>query len=312
MKAAFVFPGQGAQKVGMGKELMSKFDISRTVFNEADAALGEDFQRLIFEGPVEALTLTANTQPAILTVSIAALRAFQEVCTVKPSFVAGHSLGEFSALVASGAMEFSDAVRITRARGTYMQDAVPAGKGAMAAVMKLDEEVIRTTCADASEEGSVVAPANFNCPGQVVISGEKNAVERASQQLTQKGGRIIPLMVSAPFHCELMQPAADRLKTFLDDFTFGPPVPPVVTNVEARPNMDASMIKPILVQQVTSPVLWTDSIRYMIGEGVSAFVEFGPGNVLAGLVKKIDRSVEVVSVGSPDDIEKARELLEKE
>ncbi len=310
MKTAFVFPGQGAQRVGMGKELLEKFDISRTVFAEADEALGENFQNLIFNGPAEDLTLTANTQPAILTVSIAALRAFQEVSNAKPDFVAGHSLGEFSALVASGAMEFSDAVRTTRARGTFMQEAVPAGKGAMAAVMKVDEDVIYAACEQASQ-GEVVSPANFNSPDQVVISGDAAAVSRAADILKEQGGRVIPLRVSAPFHCRLMTLAAEKLDAFLSEITFGMPVPPVVTNVEATPNLDASKIQKLMVQQVTSPVRWTDSIRYMIGEGVTTFVEFGPGNVLAGLISKIDASVETISVGSPDGIEKAKEKLEK-
>lgn len=311
MKVAFVFPGQGAQKVGMGKELFEQFDIAKTVFKEADDALGEDFQKLIFEGPVEELTMTANTQPAIVTVSIAALRAFQEVCSVKPDFVAGHSLGEFSALVACGALEFADAVKTTRARGMYMQEAVPAGKGAMAAVMKVDEDAIQSAC-DGAAQGDVVSPANFNCPGQVVISGEKQAVARASASLKEQGGRVIPLKVSAPFHCALMAPAADKLDNFLSNISFGMPVPPVVTNVEAAANMDTDKIKELLVQQVTSPVLWTESVQYMIRQGVTTFVEFGPGNVLAGLISKIDKSVEVISVNSPDGIDKAKELLEKD
>lgn len=310
MKTAFVFPGQGAQRVGMGKELCEQFDISRTVFAEADDALGENFQHLIFNGPAEDLTMTANTQPAILTVSIAALRAFQEVCNAKPDFVAGHSLGEFSALVASGAMEFSDAVRTTRARGTFMQEAVPAGKGAMAAVMKVDEDVIRAACEQASQ-GEVISPANFNSPEQVVISGDAAAVSRAADILKEQGGRVIPLRVSAPFHCQLMNLAAEKLDAFLTDITFGIPVPPVVTNVEAAPNLDASKIQKLMVQQVTSPVRWTASVRYMIGEGVTTFIEFGPGNVLAGLISKIDSSVETISVSSPDGIEKAKEKLEK-
>lgn len=294
----------------MGKELCDRFDIARTVFAEANDALNEDFQKLIFEGPIEVLTLTANTQPAIVAVSIAALRAFQEVCNVRPDFVAGHSLGEFSALVASGSLEFSDAIRTTRARGTFMQQAVPEGEGAMAAVMKLDDDVIAKVCREVSE-GDVVSPANFNCPGQVVISGKANAVGRASTLLKEKGGRVIPLKVSAPFHCALMASAATQLDAQLADVEFGLPVPPVVTNVEATPNMDAIRIRSLLVQQVTAPVRWTESVRYMIDEGVSTFIEFGPGNVLAGLISKIDKSVEVISVGSPDGIEIAKETLEK-
>jgi len=305
---ALVFPGQGAQKVGMGRDLCETFDAARATFREADAALGEPLSRLVFEGPQETLTLTANTQPSILTVSVAALRALAGSTALAPSFVAGHSLGEYSALVASGAMSFADAVRTTRARGTFMQQAVPSGQGAMAAVMKKSEAEVAGACERAAQ-GEVVSPANFNSPDQIVISGHAGAVARASELLKEGGGRVIPLKVSAPFHCALMRTAAEKLDCFLGDVRFGAPAVPVVTNVEAAPNADAARIRGLLVTQVTSPVRWTDSVRYMIAQGVTTFIELGPGNVLAGLIGKIDGGAKVVSVGDPKGIEAAAEAL---
>lgn len=305
---AFVFPGQGAQKVGMGRELFEASAAARSAFEEADAALGESLSSLIFEGPQEDLTLTANTQPAILTVSIAALRALKERSDLTPAFVAGHSLGEFSALVAAGALDFGDAVKTTRARGSFMQQAVPAGQGAMAAVMKKTPEEIAKACEEAAQ-GEVVSPANFNSPGQIVISGHKGAVERASAALKESGGRVIPLRVSAPFHCALMEPAAVGLDEFLGDIRFDSPRVAVVTNVEAAPNGDGDRVRELLVRQVTSPVRWTESVERMIQGGVTTFVELGPGNVLAGLIGKIDSSAKVVSIGTPETLDKALEEL---
>jgi len=305
---AFVFPGQGAQKVGMGRELFEASAAARAAFEEADEALGESLSRLIFEGPQEDLTLTANTQPAILTVSIAALRALLERGGMAPAYVAGHSLGEFSALVAAEALGFADAVKTTRARGTFMQEAVPAGEGAMAAVMRKTPDEIAEACRRAAE-GQVVSPANFNSPGQVVVSGHQAAVERASALLTESGGKVIPLKVSAPFHCALMAPAADRLDGFLSDVRLSTPRVPVVTNVEATPNTDGARVRELLVRQVTSPVRWTESVARMIGDGVTTFVELGPGNVLAGLIRKIDSTVKVVSVNTPASVDGALEEL---
>ncbi len=311
MRVAFLFPGQGAQKVGMGLDLVERSAEAKKVFEQADEALGESLSKMIFEGPADSLTLTANTQPAILTMSVAALRAFGEKSDLVPDFVAGHSLGEFSALVASGAMRFEDAVRITRKRGTFMQEAVAPGEGAMAAIMgKLTPEEIRATC-DESSEGEVVSPANFNAPGQVVISGHAGAVKRASAALKEKGSKAIPLRVSAPFHSALMEPAARKLDEALRFIQFETPNMGVVTNVEAEPNRDAERIHEILVNQVTSPVRWTDTIEFMLKEGVDLFVEFGPGSVLAGLLKRFEHNSTMISINSVESIDNGLEVLEK-
>jgi [acyl-carrier-protein] S-malonyltransferase len=297
--------------VGMGREFFDSSSAARAVFEEADRTLGEPLTRLIFEGPKEALTLTANTQPAVLTASVAALRAFGEKCQTVPDFVAGHSLGEFSALVAAGAMNFADAVSTTRARGKFMQEAVPAGEGAMAAIIgNLPLEEITAICSENAGD-EVVSPANLNAPGQVVISGNKGAVERASDAMAKKGAKAIPLAVSAPFHSALMKPAALRLDEALSKVKFEEPRIPVVTNVEARPNQDAARIRELLVRQVTAPVRWTDSIRAMLDAGIDTFIEFGPGNVLAGLLRRIEPSAKAVSVNSANGLDKALEALEK-
>lgn len=312
VNAAFLFPGQGAQKVGMGKSFYDSSQSAKAVFESADSALGTSLSRLVFEGPADELTLTANTQPAILMVSIAALRAFQESVQVTPRFTAGHSLGEFSALVASDALTVENAVKITRARGTYMQEAVEPGRGAMAAIVgEISEAELRNICERASDDKTLVAPANLNAPTQVVISGHKTAVERASESLEALDLRVIPLQVSAPFHSSLMKPAADKLKEDLNHFEFSDIKVPVVTNVEAIPNNDVSRVKKLLVKQVTAPVRWVESMRYIINQGITTFIEFGPGNVLAGLLRRIDKKVTVISVNSIEGVDKAASALEK-
>jgi len=286
---AFIFPGQGSQHAGMGKELADNFKAARLSFEEADDALGFSLSRLCFEGPEEELKLTANTQPAILAASVAALRVLREESDITPSFLAGHSLGEYSALVASGALDFADALRTVRARGSFMQDAVPVGVGAMAAILGAEAEVLQEICAEAAQ-GEVVSPANFNSPGQIVVAGHTGAVNRAIEIAKAKGFRKAMLLpVSAPFHCALMQKAADRLAEALEPVQVNALSAPVVSNVEAKPNSDAARVKPLLVQQVCAPVLWDAIVQHIVAAGVTNFVEIGPGKVLAGLVKRISK-----------------------
>lgn len=286
---AFIFPGQGSQHAGMGKELADNFKTARLSFEEADDALGFSLSRLCFEGPEEELKLTANTQPAILAASVAALRVLREESAITPSFLAGHSLGEYSALVASGALDFADALRTVRARGSFMQDAVPVGVGAMAAILGAEAEVLQEICAEAAQ-GEVVSPANFNSPGQIVVAGHTAAVNRAIEIAKARGFRKAMLLpVSAPFHCALMQKAADRLAEALEPVQVNALSAPVVSNVEAKPNSDAARVKPLLVQQVCAPVLWDAIVQHIVAAGVTNFVEIGPGKVLAGLVKRISK-----------------------
>ena len=306
---AFVFPGQGAQKVGMGRGLAEAFPVCRETFAEADAALGESLSSLCFEGPEDRLQLTENTQPAILAVSVAACRLAVSV-GIRPSFAAGHSLGEYSAHVAAGTLSFADALRTVRRRGQYMQQAVPVGDGAMSAILGLDAEAVAAACREAaSESGRVVSPANLNAPGQVVIAGHHDAVARAGVLAKERGAkRVIPLAVSAPFHCALMKPAEDRLAPELRALTTQNPDVPVVANVDGQPKRDARAAVEALIQQVSAPVRWDDVVRRLIAEGVTQFVELGPGTVLAGLIRKIDRSVTVVSVEDPDGVSALSEL----
>lgn len=293
---AFIFPGQGSQHAGMGRELSENFKTAARSFEEADDALGFSLSRLCFEGPEEDLKLTANTQPAILAASVAALRVLREESPITPSFLAGHSLGEYSALVASGALGFADALRTVRARGSYMQDAVPVGVGAMAAILGVEADVLREICAEAAQ-GQVVSPANYNSPGQIVIAGHTGAVNRAIEIAKARGFRKAMLLpVSAPFHCALMLEAAKRLSDTLDEVRIDAPATPVVTNVEAEPNSAADRVKPLLVEQVCSPVLWDASVQRMAAAGVVNFVEIGPGKVLAGLVKRIDKQAATFNV----------------
>ncbi|MCX8116396.1 MAG: ACP S-malonyltransferase [Desulfobacterota bacterium] len=303
-KTAFIFPGQGSQSVGMGKDLYDHFKVAREVFEEADEALKFHISKLCFEGPEEALKLTENTQPAILTVSIAALRVLQSEREVKPALMAGHSLGEYSALVASGAFSFADAVRVVRLRGRFMQEAVPVGEGAMAAVLGMEREDVERICQEASD-GEVLTPANFNCPGQIVIAGHAKAVSRAIHLVKQKGKKAIPLQVSAPFHSPLMKSAGLRLKEVLQETPVFSLQVPVVTNVEAKTNSEPERVKPLLVEQVSSPVRWEESMRLMIEEGVERVIEIGPGKVLTGLMKRIDPKVETANV---EDIPSLQQL----
>ena len=298
---AFLFPGQGSQKAGMGKALIDAFPICRYAFDQADAALGEPLSRIIFEGPDDTLTLTENAQPAILTVSIAAYWLL-ESRGIKPSFVAGHSLGEYSANVAAGTFAFQDAVRIVRRRGQYMQEAVPVGAGAMAAILGLDADKVAEACRDAAQ-GEVVSPANINGAGQIVIAGAAAAVARASERAKALGAkRAIPLTVSAPFHCAMMKPAEDRLAPELRALAVQDPAVPIVANVDAEPKRDAKSAIEALVAQVSSPVRWEAVVQRLAKEGVTTYVEVGPGTVLSGLVKKIHRDATIVSFSSPDDL----------
>lgn len=308
---AFVFPGQGAQKVGMGKALADAFPVCREAFEEADAALGEPLSALCFEGPEDRLMLTENTQPAILAVSVAALRLLQSR-GITAGFAAGHSLGEYAAHVAAGTLSYADALRTVRRRGQYMQQAVPVGEGAMAAILGLDRESVARACQDVeAETGRVVSPANLNAPGQVVIAGHADAVARASERAKALGARrAIPLAVSAPFHCALMKPAEERLAPELRALTVSDPAIPVIANVDAEPKRDAASAVDALIRQVSSPVRWEDVVTRLVKEGVTTCVELGPGTVLAGLIKKIDRNVRVLSIEDPDSFGAAIEHLE--
>jgi [acyl-carrier-protein] S-malonyltransferase len=309
-KLAFIFPGQGSQAVGMGKDLHDAFPEARAVFDEVDAALGEKLSRMCFEGPEDALKLTANTQPSILTVSSAAAAVLTRAGIV-PDLVAGHSLGEYSALVAAGACGAAEAAKAVRARGTFMQEAVPQGKGAMSAVLGLAPEKVREICAAvAAETGEVVSPANYNEPAQTVIAGSAGAVEKAGAKLKEAGAkRVLPLPVSAPFHCALMEPVKARLEPVLRGIAWKAPARPVVTNVEAKPNADVARVVPLLVEQVTSPVRWIECVEELVRQGATRMVEVGPGKVLSGLARRIDKTVEVWNVEDRASLEKTLAAL---
>ncbi|HMJ56285.1 MAG TPA: ACP S-malonyltransferase [Polyangiaceae bacterium] len=309
MRVAWCFPGQGSQYVGMGRDVAEAFPAAREVFERADQALGEKLSTLCFEGPEDALTLTRNTQPAIVTTSVAMLAALRARTKVPaPVSAAGHSLGEYSALVASGALSLEDAVRIVRLRGEAMQEAVPPGVGAMAAVMGLTPEKLAEIC-DEAQLGEVVSPANYNAPGQIVIAGHAAAVQRASKLVAERQGKAIPLKVSAPFHCSLMAPAARKLAAGLETVSIAPLAFPVLANVDARPNQEPRRVKELLVQQVDHPVHWEATVRAMAEGGVTHIFEIGPGKVLAGLVRRIAKQIEVLPVGNAEGIEAAAKLL---
>ncbi|HEX9962580.1 MAG TPA: ACP S-malonyltransferase [Pyrinomonadaceae bacterium] len=304
-KIAYIFPGQGSQSVGMGKDLYENFAASREVFEEADAALGFKLSGMCFAGDEADLQLTANTQPAILTTSVAAFRAMEAEGFPPPDFVAGHSLGEYSALVAAGAMSFSDAVKTVRRRGTYMQEAVPVGVGAMAAILGLPLETVETACRDAAEM-EICSPANINSPAQIVIAGNTEAVDRAIELLKARGAkRAIKLNVSAPFHCALMLPAQERLAKDLQEINFGDLKFPIIENVSAEANTKGERVREALTEQVSKPVRWAQSIENLITEGVETFVETGAGKILSGLVRQINRDVRCLNVENFDSLKQA-------
>jgi [acyl-carrier-protein] S-malonyltransferase len=301
-RVAFIYPGQGSQKVGMGREVFEASRPARDVFQAADDALGFSIRTLCFEGPEEALRLTANTQPAILATSLAIHRAFGET----PDVVAGHSLGEWTANVVAGSLEMADALKLVRLRGTYMQEAVPVGAGAMAAVLKAERELVDRVC---RETAGVVEAVNYNSPGQIVIAGESGAVQAASERLKQEKARVMPLPVSAPFHCSLMEPAERRLSADLAQIDVRDSGYPLYTNIAASPVTRGVELKAALLQQVSRAVRWEESVMRMVHDGVTLFVEIGPGRVLTGLVSRITTEAKAVSVQSPEDFEPARDAI---
>lgn len=301
-KLAMVFPGQGSQNPGMGKQLADTSSAARQVFQEADDALGFPISKLCFDGPAEDLQLTENTQPAILTVSVAAFRAMKDAGIGAPAFVAGHSLGEYSALVAAGTLSLSEAVKTVRARGRYMQEAVPVGTGAMAAVIGGELSDIERVCNEARGD-QVCSVANINSPSQVVIAGDSEAVDRAIELLNGIAKRVIKLKVSAPFHCALMKPAQDRLAAYLEELTFNAPSAPVVTNVDARVTNAPDELRDALVRQVSAPVRWVESMQLLMQHGVDTFIEVGPGKVLSGLMRQISRDAKMLNVEDAESLE---------
>ncbi|MBZ4664990.1 ACP S-malonyltransferase [Mahella sp.] len=307
-KIAFIFPGQGAQYAGMGQQLAQRYAEADELFKAASQALGYDMAELCFEGPDEMLKQTEITQPAIFTVSMACAKAL-ELNGIVPDMAAGLSLGEYGALTAADAMDFADAVKLLRQRGRFMQEAVPIGQGAMAAIIGLDKETVEQVCKEASEYG-VVEPANYNCPGQIVISGQTAAVQKASEMAKEKGAkRAVMLEVSAPFHCSLLKPAGERLAEVLKGVNIKKPAIPVIANVTAEEVSEPEDIRRLLIEQVSSPVRWEESVRAMMEMGADTFIEVGPGKALSGFVKKISRDVKVMNVDNVQSLESALEQL---
>ncbi len=303
MSIAVVFPGQGSQFVGMGKDFYDKYETCREFFTNADKALGYSLSEIMFNGPEDELKLTQNTQPALVTMSAAVWSLVKD--KVQPAFFAGHSLGEYSAVYASGGLSFEETVKAVHNRGKFMQSAVPVGVGAMSAVLGLDEVAVSKVCAEISKEGFIVEPANFNCSGQVVIAGNKEAVEKAGEELKTAGAkRVVPLPVSAPFHCSLMKPAKDAMAEYLKNTTINTLHTKVVNNIDAAEELNGEDVKNALISQVAGTVKWTQSVEYMISQGVTKFIEVGAGSVLTGLIKKIDRNVETINISSVDDLGK--------
>ncbi|MFX0559703.1 ACP S-malonyltransferase [Tepidibacillus infernus] len=295
-KIAIIFPGQGSQYVGMGSEFYKEYPSARETFQQADEWLGYSLSGLMFNGPEEDLRLTVHTQPAILTASLAIWNVVKEM-GVRPDFVAGHSLGEYSALTAAEGISFKDALQAVKKRGQWMEEAVPNGEGTMAAIMGMEKNELDQVCREITEKGHIVELANLNTPNQIVISGSKTGVEMASQEAKAKGARrVIPLAVSGPFHSRLMKPAKEKLQSYLNETKIVEPIVPVVMNVTGKPETNPVTIKHHLVEQVVSPVLWTDSIEWMIDQGIDTFVEVGPGKVLTGLVKKINNQIQTYSI----------------
>lgn len=309
-KLAFIFPGQGSQTVGMGRALFDRFFVARETIEDASEVLGYDLKSIIFSGPPHRLNMTENTQPALLAVSVAALRVIEQTFDLKPSFLAGHSLGEYTALVAAGALEFEQALKIVHLRGKFMQESVPEGNGKMCAVLGLDLKMLKQVCSDVSSDSAVVVPANINSREQVVLSGDAIAVERAAEIALDIGAkRIIELPVSVPSHSPLMKPAAERLAKELKKAEIGELSLPVVTNVEARPLTDRTKVKRLLVRQLTSPVRWLDIINTMRESGVDTTIEIGSGKVLSGLVRRIDRDIKTLKFGVPEDLDALKEAF---
>ncbi|MBM7094137.1 ACP S-malonyltransferase [Bacillus sp. H-16] len=311
IKTALLFPGQGSQTIGMGKELAAKYEVADRIFNEADDALGFSLKELVFNGTEEELKRTENTQPALLTTSTAIWEVLKEK-GVTADFAAGHSLGEYSALVAAEALPFSEAVKAVRRRGQLMEEAVPSGQGSMAAVLGMEREEVDRITAEVSETAGAVQPANYNCPGQIVISGSAEGVAKASEALKEAGAkRVLPLNVSGPFHSSLMQPAAEKMKETLENLRIGDPVMNVIANVTAESVKSKNEVSRLLYEQIYSPVLWEDTVRRLVDEGVDTFIEAGPGKVLSGLVKKVNRRAKVLPVYDEETLEKAVAALKE-